>query len=75
MRTQLGARRAWCRVGRSPQLSRAQNQPAPTLRLPTSLLTSQDSELGNFREGRPLGSLKSPCQGPRRISEELMGQL
>lgn len=30
---------------------------------PASLLTSPDSEFGNFRVGRLLGSLKSPHQG------------
>lgn len=34
---------------------------------PTSLLTSPISELGNFREGRPMGSLKSPHQGPKHL--------
>ena len=33
---------------------------------PASLLTSPISELGNFREGTPMGSLKSPHQGPKR---------
>lgn len=33
---------------------------------PTSLITSPDSEVGNFREGRPMGSVKSPHQGPGR---------
>uniref|UniRef100_A0A8C2RB94 Protein TBATA n=1 Tax=Capra hircus TaxID=9925 RepID=A0A8C2RB94_CAPHI len=32
---------------------------------PTSLLTSPDSELGRFREGRPARSLIFPHQGPR----------
>ena len=32
---------------------------------PTSLLTSPDSELRHFREGRPMRSLKFPHQGAR----------
>ena len=33
---------------------------------PTTLLTSPDSELRRFREGRPVRSLKFPHQGPRQ---------
>lgn len=65
---QLEAQRSHCSVGRSLTLSSLQTLPTPALRLPTGTipllcLMSPDSELGNFRVGRPTGSLKSPHQG------------
>lgn len=53
-----------CKEPRAEQFAEsASPNPQAARDQPTSLLIPPDSERGNFRVGRPLGSLKSPHQG------------